>query len=406
MKPASKILIINESPLFVRFVGNVIAQSHPYAVLLSARRGREGEHLAKLEIPDLILLDHILPDAKAESVAMSLLEDPKTTGTPIILTHRAAVDVNLSNDQLVNIVQLLPKPFTPEELLAAVEPLLEKMHELRRPNAQQKPKARARISTPKKPNGANPSVLFRGRIDSFPLAAALGAIEDDKLTGVLRLFTGDEPTEVYFDAGRIVLTTTRDTADYTEQGINGETAGIFPSKVIAQASKIQQETGCPFYLSLAAHKILPWLQAVRETQQQGLKLFSRVWENDKAAYEFEMLSKLPEFVSKLPAYSDSTYQWALVSMRSLDSGNQRQGPRRLDAQGVPAYTPEGYELIQCLKLTEVEAAFASAVDNARTVDDIARLTSIPIRQAQRELQKFVLLQVMDYWSPAVLSGVA
>ncbi len=404
MEQPPKILIINESPLFVRFVTNILTQNHPHAQILSARRGRTGEHIAKIEIPEIILLDHLQPDTKAENVAQSLLEDPKTSGIPIILTHRASVDVNLSNDQLVNIVQLLPKPFTPEELIAAVDPLLEKMHEIRRPT-HQKPKARARISAPKSQNGISPSVLFRGRTDSFPLATALGAIEDDKLTGVLRLFIGAEPTEVYFDAGRIVLTTTRDTAEYTENGIDGNAAGIFPAKVIEQASRVQQETGCPFFLTLATHKILPWLQAVREAQQHGLKLFARVWESEKVSYEFEMLNTLPEFVTKLPSYSDSTYQWALVSMRSMETGNQRS-TRRLHVSGVPAYTPEGYELIQRLKLTESEATFASSVDNARTVEEIANLTKIPVRQAQRELQKFVLLQVMDYWPPTVLTGAA
>ncbi len=402
MEQHPKILIINPSPLFVRFVTNILTQNHPRAKVLSARRGREGEHIAKMEVPEIILLDHLPLDIKAENVAEALLHDPKTSGIPIILTHRASVVVHLSKDQLVNIVQLLPKPFTPEELISAVNPILDKLHEIRGPN-HHPPRALARICPPRQQKGANPSVLFRGRTDSFPLAAALGAIEDDKLTGVLRLFTGTEPSEVYFDAGRIILTTTRDTVEYTENGINGQTGGFFPAKVIEQASKVQQETGCPFFLTLASHKILPWLQAVRETQQHGLKLFARVWEIEKLSYEFETMSALPEFVTKLPASSDSTYQWALVSMRTLETGNQRNN-RRLSVSGVPAYTPEGYELIQRLKLTESEAAFASAVNNSRTVQDIANLIKIPVRQAQRELQKFILLQVMDYWPPAVLNS--
>ncbi len=401
MTTPPKILVVNDSPLMGRFVRSILLQQHPHAVVLTARRGREGQHTAKLELPELVLLDHDLPDTRPEKVAAALLEDPATSGIPIILTHRGSVDVNLSSDQLVNIIQLLPRPFTPEDLMEAVQPVLDKLHEMRRP--LQKAKARARIAPPRNyRNGASPSVLFRGRTDTFPLVAALSAVEEDKLSGVLRLFLGSEPVEVYVESGHLILSTTRDVAEYIEEGLE-TVSGVFPAKVVSQASQLQQETACPFYLTLAVHKLIPWLQAVRETQQRGVKLFSRVWTMERAAFEFEMLQRLPDFVRKLPAYSESACQWALHTMRCLDDGNIRF-PQRMDSDGVPAYTPDGYELIRDLKLTESEAAFASAVDNTRTIAQAANESGLALRQAQRDFQKFLHLQVMDYWPPAVIAA--
>ncbi len=261
-------------------------------------------------------------------------------------------------------------------------------------------KPRARLNPTAIGATSSTSILFRGNTESFPLPSALAAIEDDHLTGVLRLYSGKRPTEVFFSDGRIVLASTQDTVRYAEEMAG--TNGVLSAPGIGMAHEIQRSNGCPVFLTLAKEGALPLETAIDEARYQSVRLVARAWEGDRTPYEFERLPLLPDYLKDIPAVEESTYQWALAALRCLDNGNHRVR-RKLEPEGVPAYTPEGYELIQKLQLTSGEASFASAVNNASSVEKLAKTVGMPVRQAMRELHKFMMLEIMDYWPPRVLA---
>src|SRR6266571_975815 len=53
--------------------------------VISATTGRDGFNLAKKDMPDLILLDQILPDIKGNDVLRMLKQDPQAKGIPVAL---------------------------------------------------------------------------------------------------------------------------------------------------------------------------------------------------------------------------------------------------------------------------------------------------------------------------------
>ena|SRR5947209_7273285 len=53
--------------------------------VISATSGREGFNLAKKEMPDLVLLDQIMPDIKGNDVLRMLKADPQAKSIPVAL---------------------------------------------------------------------------------------------------------------------------------------------------------------------------------------------------------------------------------------------------------------------------------------------------------------------------------
>jgi DNA-binding response OmpR family regulator len=78
-----KILFIEDESALQRAVGGALAEEE-YAIL-SALDGEVGVELAKKELPDLILLDLILPQKDGFAVLEELKKDPATARIPVIV---------------------------------------------------------------------------------------------------------------------------------------------------------------------------------------------------------------------------------------------------------------------------------------------------------------------------------
>ena len=77
--------------------------------------------------------------------------------------------------------------------------------------------------------------------------------------------------------------------------------------------------------------------------------------------------------------------------------------QRRDPNGSPTYTRRGYELIQRLKLNDVEARFATAINGSDSLQQIAKKIGLPLNDALLIVFRFQQLDIIDYWSSSVLS---
>jgi len=80
---SKKILFIEDESALQRAVGKILTDEG-YQVI-SALDGDIGLRLAQDELPDLILLDCILPRKNGFEVLDELKKDPKTSGIPVII---------------------------------------------------------------------------------------------------------------------------------------------------------------------------------------------------------------------------------------------------------------------------------------------------------------------------------
>ena len=119
---ATRVLVIDdESPIRLLCRVNLEAEGMD---VLEAADGPSGLEKARAEIPDVILLDVMMPGLDGWRVAEELLEDDRTESIPIVfLTARAELRDRARGIDLGG-VDYVTKPFNPVELAAVVRALL------------------------------------------------------------------------------------------------------------------------------------------------------------------------------------------------------------------------------------------------------------------------------------------
>jgi len=119
---SEKILIVDDDPETIQFL-NLILNRLGYTTLV-ARDGREALEMAQRELPDLVVLDVMMPDLDGFEVARILRRNSGTALTPILMfTAKTQVEDKLTGyDAGVDIY--LTKPIHPVDLYANIKTLL------------------------------------------------------------------------------------------------------------------------------------------------------------------------------------------------------------------------------------------------------------------------------------------
>jgi hypothetical protein len=234
-------------------------------------------------------------------------------------------------------------------------------------------------------------VYFCGHTIFFPLNRALQAISKEKLTGLLRAFWEQEPIDLLAREGEVVFVTTRDPELYCP-----ETPAVLANVdegSTASARDQQRETGIPFFLALAGQELIARESAVELMQQFGQKLFSQLWVAPKVWIMFEKNASLPTDAADLPG-EPNVRDWALETLRLAQNVDEIA---HFDPASIPAYTKDGFERVQKLKLTPDEAQFASQFNGARSVQQIAKNLRLDLKSARQMLFRFVALEIVECW---------
>ncbi|MEP6585604.1 MAG: hypothetical protein ABJB70_02645 [Candidatus Udaeobacter sp.] len=234
-------------------------------------------------------------------------------------------------------------------------------------------------------------VYFCGRKNLFPLNLAIRAIGKENLTGLLRASWDHEPIDVLARDGEIILATTRDLDLYCP-----ETPSILENvdpDVVTNARAQQKEDGTPFLLTLARNESIERQLALDLIRHQGQLLFSQLWSAPNVWIMFEKNADL------LGGFGDVTGDpdvddWSLETLRLVQNPEQ---PGGFDSASIPAYTREGFDRVQKLKLTSDEAQFGSQFNGARSVQQIAKNLRLDLKSARQLLFRFVALEIVECW---------
>ncbi|NGO39994.1 hybrid sensor histidine kinase/response regulator [Limisphaera ngatamarikiensis] len=124
-----KILVIDDEP-GLREMVNAVLTRRGY-VVIEAPDGREGVELARQQHPDLILCDINMQHMNGYLTLAALRDDPATAAIPFILMTGYADPAGMRHGMELGADDYLPKPFTPEQLHAAVEARLRKAQQIR-----------------------------------------------------------------------------------------------------------------------------------------------------------------------------------------------------------------------------------------------------------------------------------
>lgn len=99
--------------------------------ILTAENGLIAVQLAKEKLPDIIVLDLMLPGLDGFSVFKELRADPRTAGIPVImLTAKGEVNDRIAGLEL-GADDYVTKPFSPKELVLRIEALLKRTQKVK-----------------------------------------------------------------------------------------------------------------------------------------------------------------------------------------------------------------------------------------------------------------------------------
>ena len=107
---------------------------------------------------------------------------------------------------------------------------------------------------------------------------------------------------------------------------------------------------------------------------------------------------MPNYTRDLPAAEDSIDQWALSTLRFVQY-KELDTKELSDTLSVPAYTRDGYERVQELRLTVAEAQFASQFNGSRSIAQISKNLRLDIKFARLTLFRFLALEIVECWPP-------
>ena len=91
---------------------------------ISANNGRRGLELVKQELPDLVILDLMLPELDGLSVCKQLRAEPQTKSIPIIILTAKSEEADRVLGLEMGADDYVTKPFSPRELVARVRAVL------------------------------------------------------------------------------------------------------------------------------------------------------------------------------------------------------------------------------------------------------------------------------------------
>lgn len=188
-----QILVIDDSPTIRKLVDCHLSQAgYRVAAAPDAERGLE---MARTLQPNLILLDHQLPGTTGDEVCRQLLSDERTARIPVVISSAMRNRAFARYTEFPNIVDQIPKPFTPELLKSGVANALQ-MGELVM-------QAQRTGSAMPEAVGEVQETALEGRTSVFPLRSVIDFLNNTQQQGRLTLEIGKDRVRFFVSGGRI-----------------------------------------------------------------------------------------------------------------------------------------------------------------------------------------------------------
>jgi DNA-binding response OmpR family regulator len=116
------ILVVDDDPDISRLVEFKL--SHAGMDVVTKTDGESGLAAAEQLLPELVLLDWIMPKLTGIEVCQRLRANSRTAGIPVVLLTAKAQQADVQRGSAAGADDYIIKPFSPRELLTRVEALL------------------------------------------------------------------------------------------------------------------------------------------------------------------------------------------------------------------------------------------------------------------------------------------
>ena len=119
------VVCIEDEPDMIDLI-EVILSPKGYKVI-GAHGGKQGLATVKEKLPDIVLLDLMMPDMDGWQVYQQLKADEKTREIPVIVVTAKAQSIDkVLGLRIAKVDDYISKPFSPQELLDSIGRILSK----------------------------------------------------------------------------------------------------------------------------------------------------------------------------------------------------------------------------------------------------------------------------------------
>lgn len=379
------ILVVDDSPT-VRKLVELTFRGTSWRIGF-ASSGGEALLLAKQTLPDVMLLDLVLPDMRGTDVCERLAADATTSKIPVVIMSGKETAADICRDYR-SVVSCLVKPSTPEKIRSEVEAAASRRKASNVPVATRasladkeaaakalylhlrdafsniprwmgelgdKPAATffaRKVLTPQltgalldalaphfrelfAKHGAEPESAavgasagtFSGKLRGWPIIAIITFFESSARTGSLTLRQESKEITAYLKSGEIVTVTTHDPIEYM-RGLSWPNRKKIPPETIKAAGNEQQRSGTPVLVTLAALGHFPPGDLTEAMATQGRRLLMDALGTGDATFEWHD-------IDVLPAYVEAHGRHVSTARNTLRFGDGDQ-----DTEGAPQHALE------------------------------------------------------------------
>lgn len=118
-----RILCIEDEPEMIDLIRLILGRRG--FDVIGAAGGKEGLEAVRQQLPDLVLLDLMMPDMDGWEVYQQMKADESTRQIPVIVVTAKAQSIDkVLGLHIAKVDDYIAKPFSPQELLNSVEKIL------------------------------------------------------------------------------------------------------------------------------------------------------------------------------------------------------------------------------------------------------------------------------------------
>jgi twitching motility two-component system response regulator PilH len=118
----AKVLIVDDSPTQLQGLRLIVERMGHQVV--TADDGAHGVAVAKREIPDIVLMDVVMPNLNGFQATRQISKDPKTSHIPVILVTTKDQETDKVWGMRQGAKAYITKPFTENQLVEVINSLL------------------------------------------------------------------------------------------------------------------------------------------------------------------------------------------------------------------------------------------------------------------------------------------
>jgi DNA-binding response OmpR family regulator len=375
------ILVVDDSPTILKLVEMTLAKAG--FRVSTANCGELGILAATEQPPDLLLLDYLLPDLNGDDVCRAISGNVALNAVPVVVMSAKGEEAGACFSSLPSVVDILPKPFSPDALLAVVHHALEKRGRRPAPASGEAPDNLDVVGLLPRPQQEKPAGLpiaadgaaLLGDLAVVSIADVLLLLQDRQHSGALRLLGREASIEIWVNKGRIDFAGAQGVADEFLLGHFLVRSGQIDRAKLDEV--LQERRAAPAGL-LGADLCRRGL-----ITEAGLR---RTMAQQTTALVFEGLRWGQGHFSFYPGAEPSPAARAATLGLPID-GLIMQGLRRVDEWGVIGQEIDNFDLVfvrnedkiaafENHQLLREEVALLEIVNGKNTVRDIIRLSKM------------------------------